>query len=100
MNKFVNFGARPLYFFSSVAKKKQMELTLRTPYSILPLIQKLFSTTSPASPGSLPNLKTPLLSSKTELQEPCMSFLLAPSVSSSLKSRPILQANSSTLGDG
>ena len=58
MNKFVNFGARPLYFFSTVAKKKQMELTLRTPYSIHPLTQKLFSAISPDSPGSLPNLKT------------------------------------------
>ena len=32
MNKFVNYASRPLYFFSTVAKKKQMELTLRTPY--------------------------------------------------------------------
>ena len=81
MNKLVNFGARPLYFFSSVAKKKQMELTLRTPYSIHWPTQKLSSLISLVSPGLLPNRRTLLWWFRTELLEPCTCYLPDPSKS-------------------
>lgn len=37
MNRVVNLAFKPSYLFSTVVKKKQMELTLRTPYRNAPL---------------------------------------------------------------
>jgi len=83
MNKLVNPLFRstlhgPQFFFS--AKKKQMELTLRTPYRINPSIQEPFSKISQDFPDSSP--RTPELSSsfRIECHPLFMSFLLVPFV--------------------
>lgn len=49
MQRFINTAFKaPQFFFSTVAKKKQMELTLRTPYRNSFLTQKPFSANSQA----------------------------------------------------
>ena len=62
MNKLVNPLYRstlhgPQFFFS--AKKKQMELTLRTPYRTTPLTQAPSSKISQDSPDSSPRTSAP-----------------------------------------
>jgi hypothetical protein len=61
------------FMFST--KKKQMELTIKTPYRIFSLNQKLSPIHSPDSAELSPKLNNHPLSSKTELHMHSTSYL-------------------------
>lgn len=74
MNKLINPALKgvfqqPVFFFS--AKKKQMELTLRTPYSTPFLTQKPSFRTSRASADLSPRISVQWWSSRIDHLLPC-----------------------------
>lgn len=73
---------RNAFLFAAVVKKKQMELTLRTPYRTHALIQKPYSLISQDSRELLQNPKTLQSWFKTELPELCTCCHLGLSKSS------------------
>lgn len=89
----------PISFMFST-KKKQMELTIRTPYRKSLPTQKPSPNLSQDSAESLPKLNNPPSSSKTEHLQPFTSSLLDTSDSSSLNKRKVLAINISTQADG
>ena len=80
----------PLSFMFST-KKKQMELTIKTPYRTIVLTQKPLPTLSQDSAESSPKLNNPLLLSKIELHPHFTSSLQATwNLSSTVKPRELL----------
>lgn len=103
MNKLINPALKgvfqqPVFFFS--AKKKQMELTLRTPYSNPQLTQKPSSRTSPASADSSPRISAQWWSSKIDPHPPCTSSPPAPSGSDSMATSKELRTSTFIPADG
>ena len=89
----------PMAFMFST-KKKQMELTIKTPYRKSAIIQKLSPNHSPDSAESLQKLNNQPLLSKTE-HHPLFIYCLQAISDSSLMARPkVLLTNISTQADG
>lgn len=100
MNRVINQAFKPGYFFSQVVKKKQMELTLRTPYRTCHLIQKQFCQISQGSPELQPVPSNQQWLCRTEPLELCMCCPLGHWKSSWPKKFPEYQEISCTLEDG